>query len=93
MLRDLVCAFPLAHEALADADRAYAAERKEGPRLCDLIYPLTTFTPEERVANETALRATDAAQPALGAVSLGAWRVLESFGVRATPSPATAMAN
>ena len=83
MLRDLVCTFPLAHETLADADRAYAAERGEGPRLCDLIYPLSAFTPEERAANENALRATDAAQPALGAVSLGAWRVLESFGVRA----------
>ena len=34
-------------------------------------------------ANEAALRAADTAQPALGAVSLGAWRVLESFGVRA----------
>ena len=53
------------------------------PRLCDLIYPLSAFTPEERAANEAALRATDAAQPALGAVSLGAWRVLESFGIRA----------
>ena len=83
MFRDLVCTFPLAHEALADADRAFAAGRKEGPRLCDLIYPLNAFTPEERAANENALRATDAAQPALGAVSLGAWRVLESFGLRA----------
>ena len=44
---------------------------------------MSAFTPEERAANEAALRATDAAQPALGAVSLGAWRVLESFGVRA----------
>ncbi len=83
MFRDLVCTFPLAHEALADADRAFAEGRKEGPRLCDLIYPLNAFTPEERAANENALRATDAAQPALGAVSLGAWRVLESFGLRA----------
>ena len=52
-------------------------------RLCDLIFPLSAFAPEERSANEAALRATDAAQPALGAVSLAAWRVLESFGVRA----------
>ncbi len=51
--------------------------------MCDLIYPLNAFTPEERTANEAALRATDAAQPALGAVSLAAWRVLESFGARA----------
>ncbi len=52
-------------------------------RICDLIYPLNAFAPEERAANEAALRATDAAQPALGAVGLAAWRVLESFGVHA----------
>ena len=80
MMRDLVCSFPQAHEALAEADHAYGNGKT---RLCDLIYPLNAFTPEERAANEAALRATNAAQPALGAVSLGAWRVLESFGVRA----------
>jgi acyl transferase domain-containing protein len=79
MLRDLVCTFPQAHEVLGEADRAYDKDT----RLCDLIYPLNAFTPEERSANEAALRATNTAQPSLGAVSLGAWRVLESFGVRA----------
>ncbi len=82
MLRDLICMFPPAHETLAEADRIHAASKRDGSLLCDLIYPLSAFTPEERVANENALRATDAAQSALGAVSLGAWRVLESFGVR-----------
>ena len=80
MMRDLACNFPQAHETLGEADRVYADKET---RLCDLIYPLNAFTPENRSANEAALRATDAAQPALGAVSLGAWRVLESFGVRA----------
>ncbi|HVS40220.1 MAG TPA: beta-ketoacyl synthase N-terminal-like domain-containing protein, partial [Gemmataceae bacterium] len=83
MLRDLVCTFPEALDCLAAADRAFAERRESKPRLCDLIYPLYAFTPEERAADECALRATDAAQPALGAVSLAAWRVLQSFGVRA----------
>src|SRR5262249_49754691 len=64
----------------AAADRAFAAN---SVRLVDRIYPPPGFTPEARRAQEEALRATDTAQPALGAVSLGAWRTLESFGVRA----------
>ena len=50
-------------------------------RLGDFLYPPAVFRPEDRQAQEAALRATEIAQPALGAVSLGAWRVLESFGV------------
>jgi acyl transferase domain-containing protein len=84
MLRDLVCQFPAALAALAAGDCAFAAARPETTgRLSDRIYPRTAFTPEQRAANEAALQATDVAQPALGAVSLGAWRVLEHFGVRA----------
>ena len=37
----------------------------------------------EKEAQEKALRSTDVAQPALGAVALGALKVLESFGVKA----------
>ena len=81
MLRDLTCHFPPAFSTLAAADRSFRA--KKDPRLVDLIYPPPAFTPEAKRAQEEALRATDMAQPALGAVSLGAWRVLESFGVRA----------
>jgi acyl transferase domain-containing protein/acyl carrier protein len=82
MLRDLVCHFPAAHETLAEADRGFR-DGPGGPRLVDLIYPHPAFTPEGRAAHEAALRATEVAQPALGAVSLAAWRVLEGFGVRA----------
>ena len=84
MLRDLACQFPQMLDALAEADRRFAADRPGvAERLGDLLYPRTAFTDAQRAANEAALRATDVAQPALGAVSLGAWRVLEHFGVRA----------
>jgi acyl transferase domain-containing protein/NADP-dependent 3-hydroxy acid dehydrogenase YdfG len=76
MLRDLACTFPAMFDVLAEANRLEN-------RLTDRIYPISRFTPEDRHADEDALRATATAQPALGAVSLGAWRVLESFGVRA----------
>ncbi len=80
MFRDLACHFPAAHETLSAADTATARQ----PRLSDLLYPPPAFDAATRTANETALRATDVAQPALGAVSLGAYRVLQAFGVEAS---------
>jgi len=76
MGRDLVCQFPKAFETLAAADEAV-----ENGRLSDIIYPQPGFTPEEKKRHEAALRDTRAAQPALGAVSYGAYRVLSDFGL------------
>jgi acyl transferase domain-containing protein/NAD(P)-dependent dehydrogenase (short-subunit alcohol dehydrogenase family)/acyl carrier protein len=53
------------------------------PQLSDLIYPRPAFDDASRSKHEKALRNTAVAQPALGAVSLGALRILEYFGVRA----------
>ena len=78
MLRDLACAFPAMQETLDEADRAVAGD----VRLSDRIYPHPAFTPEARAAQEAALRATDVAQPAIGAVSVGALRILEQFGIQ-----------
>ncbi len=78
MLRDLSCQMPALHRTLNEANRDSGLE----PRLSDRIYPPAGFRPEERQTQEEALRATEIAQPALGAVSLGAFRVLEQFGVR-----------
>ncbi len=52
-------------------------------RLSDYIYPTPSWTDEVRVQRDSELRATQIAQPAIGAVSLGALAVLEQFGVRA----------
>ena len=79
MLRDLACCFPQMLACLDAANREFGTA--DGTRLSDLIYPPTAFTDETREALEAALRATDAAQPAIGAVSLGSLRVLESFGI------------
>src|SRR5439155_11908850 len=72
MSRDLACHFPPAFDVLSRCRD-----------VAEVIYPRPAFTPQERSRQEEALRATEVAQPALGAVSLGAWRVLESFGLRA----------
>ncbi|HAH07365.1 MAG TPA: hypothetical protein DCM05_12740, partial [Elusimicrobia bacterium] len=76
MGRDLACLFPEMHDTLVEADHAF------GSRLTDLIYPQPAFGEGAAAAAEAALRATTAAQPALGALSLGALRVLALFGVK-----------
>jgi acyl transferase domain-containing protein/NAD(P)-dependent dehydrogenase (short-subunit alcohol dehydrogenase family)/acyl carrier protein len=79
MLRALACVFPQMQAALADAN---ALDGEAAIRLSDRIYPYPAFTDDERQRQEAVLRATDVAQPAIGAVSLGLYQVLEHFGVR-----------
>ena len=75
MGRDLVCAFPEAHAAVAEADQAF-----EGPaRLSDRIYPPPAFDHTVRARQQTELTRSEVAQPALGAVSLAMLHVLERF--------------
>ncbi|MFQ5654548.1 MAG: beta-ketoacyl synthase N-terminal-like domain-containing protein, partial [Planctomycetota bacterium] len=83
MLRDLACLFPRFLEILEEADRAFweGEEARGSARLSDMILPPRAFTEERRGADERALRSTRVAQPAIGAVSLGALRLLEAFGV------------
>ena len=82
MLRDLACQFPGMLDTLAEADAAFAAAGG-APRLSDFIYPHPAFSGAARSAQEAALKATQVAQPALGAVSMGALKVLDYFGVGA----------
>jgi len=77
MGRDLVCHFPQAFEAFGAAEAEFDGER----RLGDFVYPRADFSPEGRKRREAALRDTRIAQPALGAVSCGAYRVLADFNV------------
>ncbi len=78
MQRDITCRFPEALETLCAADKAFGGEKA----LSEFIYPRTAFTPEGRQAQAVELRGTQIAQPALGAASFGAWRVLAAFGVK-----------
>jgi acyl transferase domain-containing protein/NAD(P)-dependent dehydrogenase (short-subunit alcohol dehydrogenase family)/acyl carrier protein len=84
MFRELACRFPAMQEALAAADGVFAAEAGSvGGRLSERIYPPPAFCNEERERHDEALRQTDVAQPALGAVAVGALGVLRHFAVRA----------
>ncbi len=82
MLRELALCCPQFQAELVSADRAFGATI-HGQRLSDRIYPPPAFDEQTKATQDEALRATDVTQPALGAVSLGAWRVLEHFGVTA----------
>lgn len=82
MLLDLACQFPQMQSTLAEADAIFT-EMHAGERLGSLVYPIPVFNDEERKAQSERLRATQHAQPAIGAVSLGALRILEHFGVQA----------
>jgi acyl transferase domain-containing protein/NAD(P)-dependent dehydrogenase (short-subunit alcohol dehydrogenase family) len=79
MLRDLTCSFPIVHRTLAVAS---APEPIDGQSLGDWIYPHPSFDADSRQQAERSLRSTRIAQPAIGAVSLGAYRLLEEFGVK-----------
>ena len=82
MLRESACLFPEMLDALtavdADADAG-------GKRVADVVYPVTSFAPDAKASQDAALRSTDVAQPAIGAVSFGAWLTLSHrFGVSAS---------
>ncbi|WP_035496826.1 type I polyketide synthase [Citrifermentans bremense] len=79
MLNDLACRFPQLLDAVTAANDGFTSAG--GRRLSDLIYPPSAFDDTTRNSQEEALRATQAAQPAIGAVSLGALRLLQSFGL------------
>jgi len=74
---DLVCHFPEAFEAVAQADA------DSGESLADRIYPQPALSEPQRQAQQDDLKQTRIAQPALGAISLAMLRVLKRFGIRA----------
>jgi len=84
MLRDLACQFPAMRQVLAEADRVYTRWTGEADksRLSERIYPFPAFRPEDREQQEADLKNTEVAQPAIGAVALGALKVVEQFGLQ-----------
>jgi len=79
MGRDLACVFP---EILATLHEAEAASEYGENRLYEAIYPKPSFDANAAEREQQHLTRTDMAQPALGAVELGMYRVLQRFGVR-----------
>ena len=71
-------------EAVHDPSGANgASEPSDHLPLSRRIYPPSSFTEEDGRRYEEQLASTDVAQPAIGATSIGMWRLLQSLGVRA----------
>lgn len=85
MLRDLTCQFPSMVDVLDEANDVFSlASSNPTPskRLSDFIYPPPAFSQETRGEQDQELRATQIAQPAIGAVSLALLSVMDLFGVQ-----------
>ena len=82
MLNDLACQFPELLDSLALVNEAHGRHAPQ-QRISDKIYPIPVFSDNERKQQESELRQTDKTQPALAAVNLGAWKILERFQVQA----------
>ncbi len=77
MGRDLVCTFPRAMQVVHRANQKFDHDGL----LSDLIFPQAQYNEHDRRQQETALRNTAVAQPAIGAISLAMLKVLQSFSV------------
>ena len=84
MQRELACRFPALQNVLTEANDVFAefSPQTSRQRLSDSIYPIPAFDDATKAAQEAALRDTEIAQPAIGAVSLGLLAVLAEFGVK-----------
>lgn len=78
MLRDLICRFPVAFESFDSHGRLEDSTQRH---LADWIYPASDFSVGAAERQAQALRATEIAQPAIGAVSWAGYRLLRGFGI------------
>lgn len=84
MLRELTCRFPVMNDVLSEANEVFETTLElpaSGSRLSDYIYPHPSFSAETQSQHDAALRATQIAQPAIGAVSLALLAVMDQFGI------------
>jgi acyl transferase domain-containing protein/NAD(P)H-dependent flavin oxidoreductase YrpB (nitropropane dioxygenase family)/NAD(P)-dependent dehydrogenase (short-subunit alcohol dehydrogenase family) len=80
MLAQLALVFPEVRQAFDGAEAALLG-RLEKP-LGKYVFPPSAFTPEQESQHKQELTRTDVAQPAMGAASLGLFRLLDRLGVR-----------
>ncbi len=78
MGKELANAFPEVHEAFSKADSLFQ-KAGEAP-LSKTVFPVPVFSREEREAQQLALTETRYAQPAIGALSMGMYKVMHRAG-------------
>jgi acyl transferase domain-containing protein len=81
MGRDIALNFPEMREAFTQFDGLMKQDGKA--TLSSVVFPRQAFDADEKQAQEAAIQNTDYAQPAIGAVSAGMFRMLQNAGFRA----------
>ncbi|WP_372370037.1 SDR family NAD(P)-dependent oxidoreductase [Candidatus Uabimicrobium sp. HlEnr_7] len=82
MFKDLTAQFPHMAQTIATMDNNFQSFYKsETQKVSDIIYPLSSFAENESVQHQENLKNTEIAQPAIGAVSLGLFKLLQYFSV------------
>lgn len=81
MGRELALNFPEVRESFGRIDSLLEHEGKRA--LSDVVYPRPAFEADEKAAQEAALQGTDYAQPAIGALSAGMFKLLSKAGFKA----------
>ncbi|MCC6411404.1 MAG: acyltransferase domain-containing protein [Saprospiraceae bacterium] len=81
MGRELSCAYPAIRESFRQVNQIFET-RGQHP-LTDVIYPIPVFNDADRKAQQLELTRTQYAQPAIGALSAGMYRLLAEAGFAA----------
>ncbi len=87
MLRELAVYFGDCRDTLSQADTiladAFGKRFGAESRLSHFIYPRACYSDSDRLAADKSLTRTDVAQPALGAVEVALWRLIQGMGLQA----------
>ncbi len=75
---ELACNFPPLMAAFEAMDREFTLQKQD--QLSRIVFPTPVFSSEARDAQEKTLQLTQFAQPAIGAFSMGAYRILQNAG-------------
>ncbi|PTM15106.1 MAG: polyketide-type polyunsaturated fatty acid synthase PfaA [Bacteroidetes bacterium] len=81
MGKELANAFPEVAQTFAQTDTLFQASG-EAP-LSEQVFPIPVFSKEEKLAQQRTLTQTQLAQPAIGTLSMGQYRVLQRAGFKA----------
>ncbi len=81
MGRDLACNFPTMLEVHAQMDKQFTDAGLN--QLSQTLYPIPVFSAEQRQAQDEKLRLTEYAQPAIGAFSMGLYKIFAQAGFSA----------
>jgi len=81
MGKDLAYNFPAMMETFCNVNEAFDFQKREP--LTDVIFPIPVFETKEQSEHKNTLQKTENAQPAIGAFSVGLFKIFEQAGFKA----------